>query len=861
MRRVLLIFPLFTLLPLLILAQDNELDPYLRSVLERTAPEQELNLFVKGDLKRIESFCRSEGGNLKFQTGGFASLRLPSKKVQELRSKAYSDRILVQMGKGTPLNDTMRIRNRINPIQNGKGLPSEYQGSDVVLGYIDSGIDFDHPDFKDSTGRTRVLELWDQTLPDSSNTPSKYGYGQVWDSSAINAGTCPHVDQPGFYGHGSSVASVGSGNDNATGNHKGGAPKSDIVIVSNDFGAKNWTATIADGVDYILSVADSLGKPVVINTSVGTYLGPHDALDPAARMIDSLILQRDPSMLVAAAGNAGHLPFHLRTQVTSDTAFTWFEYESNTALGYGAVYFEVWADTSDFDSVDYAIGADRVNPSYLYRGRTPFHSVQNNLDSSIVDTLMNGSGDTLAIVETYAQRLGSRYKLQVHLKEPDSNQYYYRFMSTGSGKFDVWSAGFLGTSPMVDSSSIPDTNQFADIADYRAPDRRKTIVSSWTCSEEVLTVANYTGRTEYRGLDSNIQSVSGTKGAIASNSSRGPTRRGRDKPDIAATGKVLMTAGKLSVIDNLITNEPYKVHPDSMHMRNGGTSIASPVAASISALYLQHCPQADHQEVMQALRTTTRSDSFTGSLPNNRWGHGKVDGHAALSSSLFDAELDPSDTTVCGGPVELSTKKGYPSYLWNEGSSNAPLSIDSSGSYHALVRDSSACPARTDTADITVHPLPPTPTLYQQGDSLFTDLSGMTYQWYRDGAPITGATDQGYRIQKQGSFYLIVEDSNGCRNRSDTVNAIPSSISSQKGLRVEIAPNPFDEAFYLKTGRPLGKELRYRLRGIHGRILLSGQIARGRSEQRISTEELSPGAYILEWEKGDDKGEVKLLKR
>ncbi|MFB6259045.1 MAG: S8 family serine peptidase [Flavobacteriales bacterium] len=854
--------PLLLLCTFSLTAQEKEsLDPYLSSLLQRSDADRELNLFLKGEKDAIARFCRLHEGHFKFSSEGYVSIRIEAGKVRTLQQKDFVERIVVQMGKGRALNDTMRVRNRISGIHKGKGLPRSYQGKDVILGYIDSGIELEHPDFQDSTGRTRVLTLWDQTFSDSTNTPSEYGYGQEWDSTDINAGNCPHVDQPGYYGHGTSVASVGSGNGLATGNHAGGAPRSDMIIVSNDLNAANWKATIVDAVDYILERADSIGKPVVINTSLGSYLGPHDAQDPTALMIDSLIQKRKGSMLVSAAGNAGHIPFHLGYSVTSDTNFTWFEYNSSSSLGYGAVYFEAWADTAEFKNVEYAIGADRVNPSYLYRGRTPFHQVQNNLDTTITETLTNGSGDTLAVVETYAQRLEARYKLQVHLKEPDSNQYRFRFITTGSGRFDVWSAGFLGTSPIVDSSSIPTQTQFADIADYKAPDRDKTIVDSWNCSEEVLSVANYVGRVSYTDIDGNIQTVSGTPGAIAYNSSRGPTRNGRNKPDIAATGKVLMTAGPLDRLDHLINNEPHKVHKDSMHMRNGGTSIAAPVMTSIGGLYFQHCPDASHREVIQAVQSTARKDSFTGSLPNDRWGYGKVDAHQALSSSLYDPQLVYTDTVSCGDPIPLSTKDLYESYRWVDSSSANPLMVDSSGTYYAEVFDSSGCPAFTDSVDLTVHSLPPEPIVYQQGDSLFTSLSGYNYQWYRDGSPIPNAVQQGYRIEQQGGFHLVVEDSNSCKNRSDTLYAIPSSINSRGALQVGVAPNPVEKELQVKLSRPARDPIPYELHGLRGETLRSGELEVGQDEERIRMENLAPGVYVFHWKQREKKGSIKLVKR
>ena len=99
---------------------------------------------------------------------------------------------------GKAMSDTMRINNRIDSVHSGAnplGMP--YSGSNVVCGFIDTGIDFAHPDFKDVNGNTRILHLWDQTKGNNANTPSEYGYGQHWDSAQINAGSCTNQDQWG----------------------------------------------------------------------------------------------------------------------------------------------------------------------------------------------------------------------------------------------------------------------------------------------------------------------------------------------------------------------------------------------------------------------------------------------------------------------------------------------------------------------------------------------------------------------------------------------------------------------------------------------------------------------------------------
>src|SRR5690606_23855777 len=132
------------------------------------------------------------------------------------------------------------------------------------------------------------------------------------------------------------------------------------------------------------------------------------------------------------------------------------------------------------------------------------------------------------------------------------------------------------------------------------------------------------------------QQGTAAEGDISTNSSKGPTRDGRQKPDVAASGDITMSPAPLNILATLTANEPFKVAEGCMHIRGGGTSIASPVVAGTVALYLQKCPNAPHSEVMAAITGTARSDPFTGGVPNNHWGHGKIDAFAALVTSNVD---------------------------------------------------------------------------------------------------------------------------------------------------------------------------------------------------------------------------------
>ena len=79
------------------------------------------------------------------------------------------------------MNDTMRVNNKINDAHNGiSPLSNSHTGNGVIIGFIDTGIDFTHDDFKHPDGSTRIISLWDQNLATAANTPQPYGYGQHW---------------------------------------------------------------------------------------------------------------------------------------------------------------------------------------------------------------------------------------------------------------------------------------------------------------------------------------------------------------------------------------------------------------------------------------------------------------------------------------------------------------------------------------------------------------------------------------------------------------------------------------------------------------------------------------------------------
>ncbi|MBI1837377.1 MAG: S8 family peptidase [Flavobacteriia bacterium] len=603
------------------------------------------------------------------------------------------------------LNDTTRMLLHVDEVHAGSnGLPSAFTGENVLIGYVDTGVDFLHPDLKDSNGKTRVLRYWDQSDASGINTYMQYGYGRLWDSTAINNGLCTAVDN---VAHGTLVVGRGSGNDNANGQEKGMAPNSKIVMVETDFNAANWTLTVADACDYIFKFADSLGVPAAINLSLGTYFGSHDGNDPAAIYMEQLLDEHSGRIIISAAGNAGAKgKFHIHGTASNDTTFVWFLNNPTSSLGANTIYFDLWTETADATNIDFAIGADKPAPNYGFRGKTNFFNMAGIAGTVVYDTIFNSNNDRIATVELYPELINGVYHLEVYLSHVDSTSYYYRFMTKGTGSYDAWSGSWQGLNDMV--SSIPNSSIVPEIINYQMPDSLQSIVSSWNCSEKVISVANFKGRahhTNKNGGTYTTQPASTLIGEMTVNSSRGPSRLGVIKPDISSVGDVGLAAAPLWLLNNSAYNGSIDI--DGWHARNGGTSMASPVIAGIAALYLEKCNQSNYTNFKTDLFATADTDQFTGTIPNNVYGYGKPN---ALNLLLGNNQASIVGSNVlCDNSIILTTSihDQIDSVIWSNGLINDSISINQIDTLSATIYYGNGCNVKTDTLIIELNQVNP----------------------------------------------------------------------------------------------------------------------------------------------------------
>lgn len=650
--RILFLFVCFVLINLQTSAQPTTLSLALKQLaMDESKGSKPVSILIRGEAPSVREAVTAAGGIIKFEAGDIVSATVPAGSLNNLSKNPAIIRMEEGRLKLRELNDRMLVNNRIDLVHQGVSpLLSGYDGSGVIVGIIDTGIDFTHPDFKDSLGNSRILWIWDHILPNAGNTPALYNYGQEFSKTDIENGLATaHVDQTA---HGTHVAGIATASGDTMPEFKGAAPKSDIIAVSLDFNLNDdeWLSSIADAVAYIFNKADSLGQPCVINISAGTYFGSHDGLDLSAQAIDNLIAAQNGRMVVAAAGNAGNYALHFRHALNNDTALTWF-----TPSGSNPIYIEAWSDTADIAQLEFSVAADQLATQPLTIGSLPWRDIQYHLGILRTDTLFSVSGNRIATVLSYGQLVGGRIGL-IYQIQPDSTNCIFRLTSKGNGLLDGWSFESTVLTP-------PPSSIFPMSAYHRAPDLQQNICSSFQCSDKVICVGQYVNRNNYIDYNGATQTFPTIEGALAVSSSRGPTRDGRTKPDITATGEITLSALKLSMAPWFIANQPFKLAQGGMHIRNGGTSSAAPAVAGAIALYLQQNPNATWTDIRNRVLLCSRNDQFTGAnLPNNLWGHGKLDAFS-LSTGCLPLSLPENSAaalTIYPNPTTSLVKCSFP---------------------------------------------------------------------------------------------------------------------------------------------------------------------------------------------------------
>lgn len=571
----------------------------------------------------VSGAIHSVGGKVEADVAGrVISAQVLADRVDELAGRAGVVELYPSVRLRPALDQSVpEIRaNQAWNLTNQAGLPE--RGSHVLVGIVDSGIDYHNPDFKNADGSTRIKYIWDQTQ--DGKAPAGFNFGYECDSVSINSGQCPEKDTDGHGTHVSGIA-AGNGLSSYPPREIGVAPQADIIVVKSDLD----TDKIIAAWKYLVARARQLGEPIVINNSFGGQFGPHDGTEPDDRAIDAL---SGPGVVfVAAAGNEGNQGMHADgTVVQGGTSTQQFDAHgafAELALGlfYSAkddmavtltntVSGETFGPVEVGQKINAQMSADKETQVTI--DATPYDATHNSV---LVDLDRSAAGDPLS----------GEWRLSVTGTRIADNGRYDAWMLSGQDSLQA----FATPDESITIGEPADANSVITAADYATR-------LSWTDKNYVQhTACDYTPCTN--GL---LQT-----GNIAAHSSVGPTIDGRQKPDIAAPGVLIIsslsgdaTLCKGNASDDASCIDPMFITPDGRNYVATGTSMSSPHIAGVVALMLEANPTLDPSAVDAILRATARHDQFTGTAAwTPTFGAGKVDAYAAVQAAIQSAKPKP----------------------------------------------------------------------------------------------------------------------------------------------------------------------------------------------------------------------------
>ena len=191
-------------------------------------------------------------------------------------------------------------------------------GRGVLIGIVDSGVDYRHPAFLTADGKSRILRLWDQSIP--GNPPEGYATGTEYTNEEINEALSLSVQEgrrlvpsEDVSGHGTAVLGVAAGSDFSRGAvNRGVAYESDLLVVKMGIPRQDSfprTTELMQGVDYLVRQAIRLGRPIALNLSFGNNYGSHKGDSLLETYID-MVSSIGRLAICTGTGNNGNQPLH-----------------------------------------------------------------------------------------------------------------------------------------------------------------------------------------------------------------------------------------------------------------------------------------------------------------------------------------------------------------------------------------------------------------------------------------------------------------------------------------------------------------------------------------------------------------------
>lgn len=496
----------------------------------------------------------------------------------------------------TLLDSTNMEQSGILPVMRQPGLNTGGEG--VLLGIIDTGIDYRNPLFRNTDGTTRILGIWDQTATGSFSMESSRGasyeflYGKEYRKEQIDealASTDPLslVPVTDDSGHGTFLAGIAAGRTEEDADFTGAAPSCSLGIVKlhpakqylRDYYQIPASATayqsndIMTAITYLRFLSYRHQMPLVICLSLGTNQGSHDGTSPLSQTLNHLNTLRGVCSVCSAGNEVGFR--HHCSGVAAEDSSHYTEIELRTGEGESGFQLELWASFPEF----YTIGL--VSPTGQATGRIPYGSDNHTTirfpleqtDVTVSYLPASVTQNTSLVVLRFQTPAAGIWKIQVYPSRTISGIFHLWLPAQGLVSPDTF---FLNSDP---STTITD------------PGNAAFPITAAACDH--------------------------TNGSLYIHSSRGYTRDGRIKPDLAAPGVDVYGPGISSVPGDF----PYT--------RMTGSSIAAAhVAGAAACLYSWGYVKGNEPSInsrsIKAYLTLGADRIAAYRYPNPEWGYGML---------------------------------------------------------------------------------------------------------------------------------------------------------------------------------------------------------------------------------------------
>ena len=534
--------------------------------------------------------------------------------------------------KVAPALDYARPASNVSSVQEGfenNGKTVSFDGSGVVCGMMDTGFDANHCNFVNSDGSSRIKRLWHM----NSNNGSSIAYT---DATVKNFSTDNSSES-----HATHVAGIigGSYKGNGTYRYVSSATGTSVSEMTNapipyygvatgaDFACavgSLYTPNIVQGVTNIIEYAESEGKPVVVNLSLGSTSGPHDGSDAYSQALSAL---GQRGIICMSAGNDGDANMSLTQAFTSRLTNVKTTLENNTARG----ICDIWSSDNQPLKVTWGV----------------YNTETLEVTDLISITAANQSGSTSGMSD-FTTYFNGTITVQSTL-DPNNNRFeVYTELNNVSPKTNVGGRfislvveGVNGQTAYIYGGTNV-TFSKNNLTGYSNGSPANSINDA-VCGDNIISVGSYNSRTTWGTFSSNgaYYYPSGSAlGAISTFSSYGTSFQGKKLPLITGPGSAIISSFSSYYVSSQNESTAMTARADVNGQVNywgqmQGTSMSCPYVSGTIGLWLQADPTLNFSRIMDVINKTSTTDAQT--MQNSaRWGAGKIDALKGIQQVLAD---------------------------------------------------------------------------------------------------------------------------------------------------------------------------------------------------------------------------------